>query len=462
MLDKAWGGRFREETDKFFEEFTESVSFDKILAFAEIKASLVYGKALLKAGILTQEEYFLIEKGLLEIEKEIKEGCFVFKVEQEDVHMNLEKALFEKIGDIAYKLHTGRSRNEQVVTDLRLYLMDEGEKLKILLLNFIETLITKAEAYLDVVMPGFTHLQHAQPVLFSHWISAYAEGSRLHFERLLDWEKRLKLSPLGSSAFAGCGFPLDRTFMAKELGFSAPHPHSVYAVSSRDFSAEFLFILTLIMLDLSRLSEELILWMTPEFAFIDLPDRFCSGSSIMPQKKNPDSAELIRGKGAIVLGNLFQILTLIKNLPLSYNRDLQEDKPPLFQGIVTTQASLKMATLLIEGLKVNQKRIESFLKEGYLLATELADYLVTKGLPFREAHHLTGKIVRFAEERGKKLEELSLAEFQSFSPLITEEIYTWLTIEHSLKRREILGGTGREAVKSYLNSLREYILKWKK
>ncbi|BAU23255.1 argininosuccinate lyase [Caldimicrobium thiodismutans] len=462
MLDKAWGGRFREETDKFFEEFTESVSFDKILAFAEIKASLVYGKALLKAGILTREEYFLIEKGLLEIEKEIKEGCFVFKVEQEDVHMNLEKALFERIGDIAYKLHTGRSRNEQVVTDLRLYLMDEGEKLKILLLNFIETLITKAEAYMDVVMPGFTHLQHAQPVLFSHWISAYAEGSRLHFERLLDWEKRLKLSPLGSSAFAGCGFPLDRTFMAKELGFSAPHPHSVYAVSSRDFSAEFLFILTLIMLDLSRLSEELILWMTPEFAFIDLPDRFCSGSSIMPQKKNPDSAELIRGKGAIVLGNLFQLLTLIKNLPLSYNRDLQEDKPPLFQGIVTTQASLKMATLLIEGLKVNQKRIESFLKEGYLLATELADYLVTKGLPFREAHHLTGKIVRFAEERGKKLEELSLAEFQSFSPLITEEIYTWLTIEHSLKRREILGGTGREAVKSYLNSLREYILKWKK
>lgn len=250
--------------------------------------------------------------------------------------------------------------------------------------------------------------------------------------------------------------------MAKELGFSAPHPHSVYAVSSRDFSAEFLFILTLIMLDLSRLSEELILWMTPEFAFIDLPDRFCSGSSIMPQKKNPDSAELIRGKGAIVLGNLFQLLTLIKNLPLSYNRDLQEDKPPLFQGIVTTQASLKMATLLIEGLKVNQKRIESFLKEGYLLATELADYLVTKGLPFREAHHLTGKIVRFAEERGKKLEELSLAEFQSFSPLITEEIYTWLTIEHSLKRREILGGTGREAVKNYLNSLQEYILKWKK
>lgn len=462
MSEKAWGGRFKEETDKFFEEFTESVSFDKVLALSEIKASLVYAKALLKAGLLREEEYSQIEKGLLEIESEIREGRFVFKVEQEDVHMNLERALFEKIGETAYKLHTGRSRNEQVVTDLRLYLMEEGIELRGLLLNFMKALLDKAENYIDVVMPGFTHLQHAQPVLFSHWISAYAEGARLHFERLLDWERRLKLSPLGSSAFAGCGFPLDRDFIARELGFSAPHPHSVYAVSSRDFSAELLFILSLIMLDLSRLSEELILWMTPEFAFIDLPDRFCSGSSIMPQKKNPDSAELIRGKSASVLGNLFQLLTLIKNLPLSYNRDLQEDKPPLFQGIATTKASLKMATLLVEGLKVKKERMESLLKEGYLLATELADFLVIKGLPFREAHHLTGKIVSYAEERGKRLEELTLKEFQGFSPLITDEVYTWLTIEHALKRREILGGTGKGVVKGYLTSLREYIQRWEK
>ncbi len=457
MLDKAWGGRFREETDKFFEEFTESISFDKILALAEIKASLVYGKALLKAGILTQEEYFLIEKGLLEIEKEIKEGCFVFKVEQEDVHMNLEKALFEKIGDIAYKLHTGRSRNEQVVTDLRLYLMDEGEKLKILLLNFIETLITKAEAYLDVVMPGFTHLQHAQPVLFSHWITTYAEAMRFHYERFQDLEKRLKLSPLGSSAFAGCGFPLDRIFMARELGFFGPHPHSVLAVSSRDFAMEFLFILSLIMLDLSRLCEELVLWMSPEFSFIELPDSLCSGSSIMPQKKNPDSAELIRGKAGAVLGNLFQLLILFKNLPLSYNRDMQEDKPPIFQALETTKASLKMATLLVEGIKLKKEKLENLLKEGYLLATELADYLVMKGLPFRTAHHLTGKIVLFAENEGKKLEELSLEEFKRFTPLISEDIYEWLTIEHALKRREIIGGTGKNTVKKYLEDFKKWI-----
>ncbi|MFN3505744.1 MAG: argininosuccinate lyase, partial [Caldimicrobium sp.] len=283
------------------------------------------------------------------------------------------------------------------------------------------------------------------------------EAMKQHMERLFDWEKRLKLCPLGSSAFAGSGFPIDRTFLSTKLGFIKPHPHSIHAVSSRDFIAEGVFILTLIMLDLSRLSEELILWMTPEFSFIDLPDQFCSGSSIMPQKKNPDAAELIRGKSASVLGNLVQILTLIKNLPLSYNRDLQEDKPPLFEALKNTKASLKMATLLLEGLKVNKEKMGSFLKEGFLLATELADYLVLKGIPFREAHHITGQIVRYAEEKGKKLEDLSLEEFKIFSPLIEEDIYKWLTIEHSLSRREILGGTGKRAVINYLSNLKNYL-----
>ncbi|MGC9018056.1 MAG: argininosuccinate lyase, partial [Caldimicrobium sp.] len=444
---------------KFFEDFTESISYDYVLAFAEIKASLVYAKALFNAGLLTSEELSLLEKALLEIEEEIRKGVFVFRKEYEDIHMNLEKALFEKVGEIAYKLHTGRSRNEQVVTDLRLYLVEEEKQIKKLLLEFIRETIIKAEEYFEVVMPGFTHLQHAQPVLFSHWITTYAEAMRFHYERFLDLEKRLKLSPLGSSAFAGCGFPLNREFMAKELGFLAPHPHSVLAVSSRDFALEFVFILTLIMLDLSRLCEELVLWMSQEFSFIDLPDSLCSGSSIMPQKKNPDAAELIRGKTALVLGNLLQLLTLFKNLPLSYNRDMQEDKPPLFQALETTKASLKMATLLIKNLILKKERLENLLKEGYLLATELADYLVTKGIPFRKAHHLTGKIVLYAQKRGKRLEELTLEEFRNFSPLISEDIYNWLTIEHSLKRREIPGGTGRKTVKNYLEDFKKWILK---
>ncbi len=457
MGDKAWSGRFKEEVDKFFEEFTESVSLDSILALAEIKGSLTYAKALRKAQILSEEEFQLIEKGLLEIEEEIRKGVFEFKIEYEDVHMNIEKALYEKIGEVAYKLHTGRSRNEQVVTDLRLYLIEEAKALKELLKDLISVILDKAEEYIDVVMPGFTHLQHAQPVLFSHWINTYAISSKYHLDRIRDWEKRLKLCPLGSSALAGCGFPLDREFMAKDLGFKAPLPHSIYGVSSRDFVIEFLFILALIMTDLSRLCEELILWSTPEFSFIDFPEKYSSGSSIMPQKKNPDSAELIRGKASSVIGSLFNLFLLLKNLPLSYNRDLQEDKPPLFQSLKTTKASLKMATLIIRDLKLNLSKIEAQLKEGYLLATELADFLVTKGVPFRKAHHLTGKLVLYAEEKGKRLEELTLEEFQNFSPLITEEIYSWLTLEHSLKRREIIGGTGKKAVLNFIKTLREEI-----
>ncbi len=461
MKGKAWSGRFQEETDKFFEDFSESVSFDYVLALYEIQASRTYARALKKIGILSEEELSSLETALNDIARDIKEGRFSFSKELEDVHMNIERALYERVGEVAYKIHTGRSRNEQVVTDLRLYLREEGLNLKELMLRFIEAILTKAEQNLDVVFPGFTHLQHAQPVLFAHWITTYAEGLRWHFERLLDWEKRNNLCPLGSSAFAGCGFPLDRTFIAKDLGFDGPLLHSVYAVSSRDFVTEFLFILSLIMLDLSRLAEELILWISPEFSFIDLPDRFCTGSSLMPQKKNPDAAELIRGKASSVLGNLFQVLSLLKNLPLSYNRDLQEDKPPLFQAIKTTKTSLLMATLLIEGLVIKKERLTQLLKEGYLLATELADYLVTKGIPFREAHHITGKIVRFAEDQGKKLEELTLEEFKKFSTIIEEDVYEWLAVEHALLRREIPGGTGPQTVKTYIQSLKSQIETWK-
>ncbi len=454
-MKKAWSGRFREEQDKFLEVFSESISFDKELAFAEIKASRVYAQALNRAGILTDEELSQILRGLSEIEEEIKRGTFSFRVELEDVHMHIEKSLAEKIGDTAYKLHTGRSRNEQIATDERIYLAEKLEELKSLLVEFIFAILDKAEEYFDVVMPGFTHLQHAQPVLFSHWLTTYAEMMRLHLQRCIDFEKRLKQCPLGSSAFAGCGFPLDREFMAKALGFYEPTRHSIYAVSSRDFLSELLFIMSLIMVDLSRFAEEVVIWTSEEFRFASLPDRLTTGSSIMPQKKNPDPAELIRGKSAIVIGNLLQMLTLQKGLPLSYNRDLQEDKPPLFQALNYTLNSLRMAILLVRGLKLNIERLSELLKRGYLLATELADYLVLKGVPFRKAHHTVGELVRYAEEQKKELAELTLEEYRRFHHAFEEDVYEWLTIEHAISRRNILGGTGKEAVKDYIEKLRK-------
>ena len=457
MSKKPWSGRFQEDIDKFFEDFSESISFDHKLAPYEIKASLIYAEALKEAGILTGKEFNLIKKGLKEIEKEIKTGKFIFSKEYEDVHMNIEKALYEKIGETAYKLHTGRSRNEQVVTDLRLYLMDECKDLKENLRSLMKAILSKAEEYYEVIIPGFTHLQHAQPVLFSHWIMAYYEMMRFHLDRINDYEKRLKICPLGSSAFAGCGFKIDRMKIAKNLGFKELTRNSVFAVSSRDFVIELAFILSLIMLDLSRLSEELIIWMSQEFGFIDLPDRFCTGSSIMPQKKNPDSAELIRGKSASVVGNLFQLMLLIKGLPLSYNRDLQEDKLPIFQALENTQKSIKMMSLLIKELKLNKEKIEIHLKKGYLLATELADYLVTKGIPFRKAHHIAGEIVLYAEKNGKALEKLKLEELKKFSKVIEKDIYEWLTIKNFFKRREIFGGTGYLNVKEQIEKAKKEI-----
>lgn len=457
MLKKPWNGRFQEDIDKFFEDFSESISFDHKLALYEIKANLIYAEALKEVGILTDKEFDLIKKGLKEIEKEIKNGKFIFNKEYEDVHMNIEKALYEKIGEAAYKLHTGRSRNEQVVTDLRLYLMDECKDLKENLKSLMKAILSKAEEYYEVVIPGFTHLQHAQPVLFSHWIMAYYEMMRYHLDRINDYEKRLKICPLGSSAFAGCGFKIDRVKIAKNLGFKELTRNSVFAVSSRDFVIELAFILSLIMLDLSRLSEELIIWMSQEFGFIDLPDRFCTGSSIMPQKKNPDSAELIRGKSASVVGNLFQLMLLIKGLPLSYNRDLQEDKPSIFQALENTQKSIKMMSLLIKELKLNKEKIEIHLKKGYLLATELADYLITKGIPFRKAHHIAGEIVLYAEKNGKALEKLKLEELKKFSKVIEKDIYEWLTIKNFFKRREIFGGTGYLSVKEQIEKAKKEV-----
>ncbi len=461
MSKKAWDGRFEEEPSVFFEDFTESISFDHVLAPFDLKLNLSYAEALKEIGILTEKEFEAVKKGISELIEDLKEGKFSFKKEYEDVHMNIEKALYEKIGEVAYKIHTGKSRNDQVATDLRMYLMEKREDLKKQLLEFMEGIVSKAEEFFGIVMPGFTHLQHAQPVLFSHWLMAYYEMMRLHLERLEDMKKRLSLCPLGSAAFAGSGFPINRKKLARALGFSGITLNSVYAVSSRDFVLEFAFVLSLIMLDLSRLAEEMVLWITEEFAFIDLPDKFCSGSSIMPQKKNPDAAELTRGKAAVVIGNLVQLLTLIKNLPLSYNRDLQEDKPPIFSAINQTLACLRMMTLLVKGLKVKKEKMEEFLKTGYLLATEVADYLVLKGVPFRKAHHITGKIVLYAEKQGKALEELSLEEFRKFSELFEKDIYRWLTVEHALKRRKVVGGTAPSQVKKAISKAKKELKNWK-
>lgn len=454
---KPWGGRFREGTDRLVEEFTESVSFDRRLALHDIRGSLAHVKALQKAGLLTEEEAQRLSEGLKAIEREIREGQFKFRMELEDVHMNIERALFERIGPLAGKLHTGRSRNDQVATDFKLYLIDETRDILSLLKDLRQVLVAKAEAHLDVIMPGFTHLQHAQPVLFSHHLMAYYEMFTRDAERFREALKRLRISPLGSAALAGTPYPLDRGLTAQELDFEKPAANSLDAVSDRDFALEFLFNSAIVMMHLSRLCEEVILWMSPEFGFIDLPDALCTGSSIMPQKKNPDVAELIRGKTGRVYGHLMALLTVLKGLPLTYNRDLQEDKEPVFDTADTVKRSLKLATLMVSGLKPRAARLRAAAEEGYTTATDLADYLVMKGIPFREAHEITGKIVAYAEEKGVKLWELSLEELRRFSESIKADVYEWLTVEGSVARRRTLGGTAPERVREAIASAKRQL-----
>ena len=454
-IDKPWGGRFREATHELVEEFTESVSFDRRLALHDIRQNLAHVEALRAAGILTEAEAEKLSRGLREIEEEIREGRFVFRRELEDVHMNIEQALREKIGPLAGKLHTGRSRNDQVATDFRLYLRDETQEILSLLRTLRQALVAKAEEVFGLVLPGFTHLQHAQPVLLSHHLLAYYQMFSRDAERFREALKRLGVCPLGSAALAGTPYPLDRELTARLLGFDRPAENSLDAVSDRDFALEFLFNAALNMMHLSRLSEEIILWMSPEFGFVDLPDALCTGSSIMPQKKNPDVAELIRGKTGRVYGNLMALLTVMKGLPLAYNRDLQEDKEPVFDTADTLKRSLKLAGLMVEGLIPRAERMRAAAEEGHTTATDLADYLVLKGLPFREAHHVVGRIVAYAEEKGLKLWEIPLEELRRFSELIEEDVYQWLTVEGSVARRRTFGGTAPERVREALARARE-------
>ena len=443
---KLWGGRFKEQTDKLVEEFTESVSYDKRLAPYDIAGSTAHVKMLAKQGILTEEEADKIVEGLNKVLQEIESGRFEWKKELEDVHMNVEKRLTEIVGPVGGKLHTGRSRNDQVATDVRLFVRKEIEEILELLKALRRAFVKQAEENLDAVMPGYTHLQIAQPVLYAHHMLAYYQMFKRDEERFRDTLKRVNVSPLGSAALAGTSYPLDREYAAQLLGFDSVSRNSMDAVSDRDFVAETIFNCAMVMMHLSRLSEELILWSTEEFGFVELPDAFCTGSSIMPQKKNPDVSELTRGKTGRVYGDLMAILTILKGLPLTYNRDLQEDKEPLFDAIDTVKMALKVNALVVEGMKPKKERMREQARKGFSLATDLADYLAKKGLPFREAHRVVGQLVAYCLDQGKTLEDLSIEEFRKFSPLFEEDVLSLMSVEGSVNSRNVLGGTAREQV----------------
>jgi len=442
---KLWGGRFSESTDAFVEEFTESVSFDKELALYDIQGSIAHAKMLGKQGIIPEEEAEKIVKGLEEIKKEIEEGKFQWKKELEDVHMNIEKALIDKIGSVGGKLHTGRSRNDQVITAFRLYLKDEVNNIINLLIELKKILLKKAEETVDIVMPAYTHLQRAQPIRLAHYFLAYLEMFNRDEERFRDNLKRIDQLPLGSGALAGVDFPIDREFAAKELGFSEIMRNSLDATASRDAIIEFLANASICMSNLSRISEDLIIWNSAEFSFVELPDKLTTGSSIMPQKKNPDVLELIRGKTGRVYGDLVALLTVVKGLPMAYNRDLQEDKEPVFDAVRTLKGSIIGMTKIIEGLKPNEERMRET-AGGFALATDLANYLVKKGIPFREAHHIVGKIVGYLVSQNRELESITLEELKKFSPAFDKDALDILSPHNVADARKSYGGTAKERI----------------
>ena len=445
MEKKLWGGRFSEGTDAFVEEFTESVSFDKELALYDIKGSIAHARMLGRQGIIPQEDAQRIIKGLEEIQKEIEQGKFQWKKELEDVHMNIEKALIEKIGDIGGKLHTGRSRNDQVITAFRLYLKEETQNIIQLLRDLKKALLEKAKETVDVVMPAYTHLQRAQPVRMAHYFLAYLEMYNRDEERFSDTLKRIDQMPLGSGALAGVDFPVDREMTAKELGFSQIMRNSLDATASRDAVIEFLSDAAICMSNLSRQSEDLIIWNSAEFSFVELPDKLTTGSSIMPQKKNPDVLELIRGKTGRVYGDLVALLTVVKGLPMAYNRDLQEDKEPVFDAVRTLKGSIIGMTKIIEGLKPRKEIMEKA-AGGFALATDLANYLVRKGMPFRQAHHVVGQIVGYLTHQNRELESITLDELKKFSDLFDEDALNILNPYYVADARKSYGGTAKERV----------------
>ncbi|MDR0480438.1 MAG: argininosuccinate lyase [Gallionellaceae bacterium] len=452
-----WSGRFSEPVAEMVKRYTASVEFDQRLALFDIQGSLAHAQMLASCAIISAQDLADIQRGMAQIESEIRSGDFDWSVDNEDVHLNIEKRLTALVGDAGKRLHTGRSRNDQVATDVRLYLRQAIDDIRALIRNLQLALVELATHHTHTIMPGFTHLQVAQPVSFAHHLMAYFEMLKRDSERFSDCRHRVNRLPLGAAALAGTSYPIKREHVAELLGFEGICANSLDAVSDRDFAIEFTAAAALVMTHLSRLSEELILWMSPRFGFIDIADRFCTGSSIMPQKKNPDVPELVRGKMGRVNGHLVALLTLMKSQPLAYNKDNQEDKEPLFDTVDTLTQTLAIYADMIGGITVKPEAMRAAAFQGYATATDLADYLVKKGLPFRDAHEAVALAVRFAVGRGCDLSELALEELQQFSSLIGQDVYNVLTLEGSLAARNHAGGTAPQQVQSAIAHARKYL-----
>ncbi|MCD8391155.1 MAG: argininosuccinate lyase [Firmicutes bacterium] len=454
---KLWGGRFQKNTDKKVDDFNSSIRFDKRMYKQDIRGSIAHAKMLGKQNIIPQEDADKIVAELKNILADIEAGKVEFLIDAEDIHMNIEKILTDRIGDAGKKLHTGRSRNDQVALDIRMYLMDETEEIREMLLHTLRTLLELAKEHTETIMPGYTHLQKAQPVTFAHHLMAYFQMFKRDLERLDDCRKRTDSMPLGSGALAATTYPLDREYVAEDLGFSSVTQNSLDAVSDRDFVIELASCLSMIMMHLSRFSEELILWSSNEFSFVEMDDAFSTGSSIMPQKKNPDVAELIRGKTGRVYGHLMGLLTTMKGIPLAYNKDMQEDKEPIFDCIDTVKLCLPVFCDMIATMTVNRDNMLKGSKGGFTNATDVADYLVKKGLPFREAHAVVGRMVAQALNENKSLDEFTLDEFKEFSESIEDDIYDAISMQTCVNDRKIIGGPAKETVEKAIQAAQDYL-----
>ena len=444
---KLWGGRFQKATDALVDDFNSSIRFDARMYRQDIKGSMAHAEMLGRQGIIAKEDADLIIKTLGEILEDIENGKVEFFIDAEDIHMNIETILIERIGDVGKRLHTGRSRNDQVALDLRLYLRDESDKLMEMIKDTMVALLKISRENLDTIMPGYTHLQKAQPVTFAHHVMAYFQMLARDLDRLKDCRKRINVMPLGSGALAGTTYPLDREFVAEKLGFDGVTRNSMDGVSDRDFAIEFLSCMSLLMMHLSRFSEELVLWSSHEFSFVEMDDSYSTGSSIMPQKKNPDVAELIRGKTGRVYGSLMALLTTMKGLPLAYNKDMQEDKEAVFDALDTALMCLPVFTNMVKTMKVRKDVMRKGATGGFTNATDIADYLVKKGVPFRSSHGIVGRMVAKAVETNRDLDEFTLAEFKEFSDLIEEDIYVAIDVSTCVSERNIIGGPAKEQVR---------------
>jgi argininosuccinate lyase len=460
LIKKPWAGRFKKGTHKVAEKFSASIDFDQRLYKEDIQGSIAHATMLAEKGIILKKESDKIIKGLKQIRKEIESGKFPFREEFEDIHLNIEKRLIEKIGDVGGKIHTARSRNDQIALDMRLYLRGEINEIITLIKAISERLVELSDENIDAVIPLYTHIQRGQPILLSHQLMALYEMLKRDRARYVDCLQRVNVMPLGAGAGAGTTFPIDRKLVAKLLGFPEVTKNSIDTVSDRDFIIEFISASSTLMMHLSRISEEFVLWSTKEFDFVDMGDEFTTGSSIMPQKRNPDMAELIRGKTGRVYGNLVAILTIMKGLPFSYNRDMQEDKEPMFDTVDTVKSCLEVLSEMLQVIVFKHENMKRALDEGFITATDVADYLSRKGMPFRQSHEVTGKIVGYAEEKGRELMNLHISEYQMFSNLFDEDLYDFIDLDGSIESRKSYGGTAKKNVVKMIKLAKKEITDW--